>query len=483
MPTIFLTHGLGLLMISIFMLIPAALEATLATQDWQIFLTASFLSAFMGGLLVLSHQQKHYTLTIRHAYLLTASIWITIAIAAAMPFYLTGTDYHLSFTDAVFESISGLTTTGATVYTGLDDAPRSILLWRSILEWIGGIGIVVFSMTIFPYLRIGGMQLFKSESSDNSDKFLPRVGQITTMLFLVYIGLTTLNILAYYIAGMTGFDAINHGLTTISTGGFSTHDASFGYFESPQIQWLGTFFMIAGGTPLVLYFYLLYGKSPSRPILAQAKAFYTGLFIVSVIMAFYLFHTHNTGVEESLRLSAFNIVSVVTTTGYATTDYSLWGAFAVMVFYFLTIAGGCTGSTSGGIKIFRFMVMAKLLALQFRKLIMPHGVFMAQIGGKKLTDDVISSVGIFFVLFCVLFCIIAGGLALTGLDFITSMSGAATALANVGPGLGEIIGPAGNFVPLSDTAKWLLIFGMLAGRLEILTILILFTRNFWRDFS
>lgn len=402
---------------------------------------------------------------------------------AALPFYLTSTDYHLSFTDAVFESVSGLTTTGSTVYTGLDAAPRGILLWRSILEWIGGIGIVVFSMTIFPYLRIGGMQLFQSESSDRSDKILPRVGQITTVLFIVYIGLTSLNILAYYLAGMTGFDAINHGLTTISTGGFSTHDASFGYFESPVIQWLGTIFMIAGGTPLMLYFYFLLGKMPSRPLLSQAKAMYIGLALVSVIMALYLYKTQNMPFEESLRLSAFNIVSVVTTTGYATTDYSLWGGFAIMGFYFLTIAGGCTGSTSGGIKIFRFQVMGKMLLLQIKKLVYPHGVFTEKIGGKPLTSDVISSVGTFFLLFCFLFCITAGGLALTGLDFITSMSGAATALANVGPRLGEIIGPAGNFVHISDTAKWILIFAMLAGRLEILTILVLFTRNFWQDFS
>lgn len=452
------------------------------TQEWKVFALSQFFCFFLGGLFTLSSLSRNYTLSIRDAYILTVTVWSGLSLFSALPFYFTSVAaYKLDFTDAVFESVSGLTTTGATVYTGLDTAPRGILLWRSILEWIGGIGIIVFSMTILPFLRVGGMQLFRSESSDNSEKILPHVHQITGATMAVYLGLSVLIVFSYYFAGMTAFDAVNHAMTTISTGGFSTHDASFGYFETPLMQWLGTIFMVAGGTPMMLYISLFVARKNNSLLLYQAKAFWGGLAAVSCLLALWLWSVRGGSFEEALRLCAFNVTSVVTTTGYATTDYTLWGGLSVMVFYFLTIAGGCTGSTSGGIKIFRFQIIGGAILWQIKRLIMPHGVFVHKMGGKPISHEVISSVAVFISVFCFIFFLLSLGLLLTGLDFTTSLSGAATALANVGPGLGGIIGPAGNFISLTDAAKWLLIAGMLIGRLEILTVLVLFSRSFWRD--
>jgi trk system potassium uptake protein TrkH len=483
MRTIFFTYGLCLIGLSFFMFFPMLADVSSPTHEWNVFALSQFFCFFLGGLMVFSSRSGHYTLRIRDAYLLTVTVWVGLSLFSALPFYFTAAkEYRLNFTDAVFEAVSGLTTTGSTVYTHLDAAPHGILLWRSILQWIGGIGIVVFSMTILPYLRVGGMQLFRSESSDNSDKILPHVHLIAGATLAVYTGLSLLIVFAYDLAGMSLFDAVNHAMTTISTGGFSTHDASFGYFKAPLMQWLGTLFMIAGGTPMMLYISLFVGRKNNSLLLYQAKAFWIGLTVVSLGLALWLWYTH-TGwsFADALRQCAFNVTSVVTTTGFATTDYTLWGGLSVMAFYFLTIAGGCTGSTSGGIKIFRFQIVGKALMLELRRLISPHGVFPRDMGGKPLSYEVVSSVAIFIAMFCFIFCVLSLALLVTGLDFTTSLSGAATALANVGPGLGEVIGPAGNFTTVPDAAKWILVAGMLVGRLEIMTVLVLFSGSFWCD--
>lgn len=482
MRTVFRTHGFLLILLSIFMLVPAVVDILDHNQDWVVFLISSFLCMFLGGILILANQNDGEKFQMKHAYFLTTTIWISISFFAALPFYFATSGYHLSMTDAMFESVSGFTTTGSTVYVKLDSAPRGILLWRSITQLIGGIGIVVLSMTVFPYLKVGGMQLFQSESSDRSDKILPRVQQVANASLAVYVLLIVLCTIAYKIGGMTTFDAINHSVATISTGGYSTHDTSFAYFESSFLQWSGTIFMILGGSPLLLFFYFVIGKKPNRPLLSQARSFWFGICLVSTLIALWISYYLNMDFSDALRVSAFNVASIVTTTGFASADYTLWGGFIVIILYFLTIAGGCTGSTSGGIKIFRFQVMIKMLILQTKRLVKPNAIFSENIAGQKITDDVARSVGVFFILFICLFCITTIVLTLTGLDFITSLSGAATAIANVGPGFGSIIGPTGNFAPLSDPAKWMLTFAMLAGRLEIMTMLVLFTKGYWEDF-
>jgi trk system potassium uptake protein TrkH len=322
------------------------------------------------------------------------------------------------------------------------------------------------------------MQLFRTESSDRSEKVMPRVREIATAITLIYVGLTVACSALYWLAGMRVFDALAHGLTTVSTAGFSTSDRSMGNF-SPAAQWIGTVFMMAGGIPFVLYVRLLRGEADSLRD-RQVRDFLALLIIVILGLTTWLVVSGRHDAEAALRLAAFNVVSIVTTTGYATTDYALWGNIAVGTFFLLAFIGGCTGSTSGGIKVYRFQVMATMLRSHLRHLIYPRGVFQRVYAGRLLPDEVVASVVAFFAFF--LLC--CGGLTLVlmalDLDFLTSASAAVSTLSNVGPGLGPIIGPAGNFSTLPDTAKWLLAFAMLLGRLELFTVLVLFLPQFWR---
>lgn len=484
MRTVLMTQGLALVILAIFMTFPALVEVIYGSHDYNVFLLTSFICLFLGSILVLTNQVDKYELKVKEVYLLTVLTWTSLSFFGALPFYFTSSVYHLSLTDAIFETVSGLTTTGSTVYVKLDEAPKGILLWRSLLVFLGGAGIVALGMTIFPFLRVGGMQLFQSESSDRSDKVFARVHQVGRAILITYLLLNILCAISFYLGGMDWFDAVNHAMAAIGTGGFSTHDASFGYFQSPKLEWIASFFMMLGGTPLLLIFYILMGKKPNRPLLSQAKAFWVGMGVVIIITTSWVYYSvPNMGFYEVLYKTTFNLTSIVTTTGFASTDYTLWGGFIIVLVYFLTIAGGCTGSTSGGIKIFRFQVMVQMLILYAKRLIYPNGVFQAKIGGKALSEEIMQSVVIFFALFALLFCVITLLLTITGLDIITSLAGAATSLSNVGPGLGDIIGPVGNFGPLNDQAIWVLTFGMVIGRLEIITLLVLCSKYFWQDFS
>jgi trk system potassium uptake protein TrkH len=379
----------------------------------------------------------------------------------------------------VFEAVSGITTTGATVIAGLDQAPPGLLLWRALLQWMGGIGIIATAIAILPALGIGGMQLFRTESSDRSDKAMPRFRQIAATIGSVYLGLTVLAALVYWLAGMRPFDAIAHALTSIATGGYSTSDGSFGNWEANGIQWFGTLFMLSGSIPFVLYVRAIAGDA--RALWDhQVKTYLGFLAVVIVLLGLWLTLSGQYDIEPAFRHAAFNVVSVVTTTGFATTDYSLWGNAIVGLFFGLMFIGGCTGSTSGGIKIFRFEVLAIMLQGQFRRLLYPRGIFPRSYGERLLDDEVVGSVVAFFAVFFLSYSALTILLMAFGLDFLTSASGVATALSNVGPGLGDIIGPAGNFSSLPDGAKWLLSFAMMLGRLELFTVLILFVPRFWR---
>ncbi len=479
-PILYLIGGM-LTALSIAMLIPVAVDLVAQNEDWKAFAISSAVTFACGiGLILGARSSLEGGLTLRQAFVLTPMTWASVALFAAIPFYIS--DYAQlrdSFANAFFESMSGLTTTGATVIVGLQDAPPGVLIWRAILQWLGGIGIIATAIAILPALGVGGMQLFRTESSDRSEKVLPRVREIAVAIASIYLGFTVMCMLAYWLAGMTAFNAIAHALTTISTAGFSTHDGSLGYWTNPAIHWIAVFFMIAGAIPFVLYVRLFQGGTdPLRN--SQVRVLLYFLAFVITAMTIWLTASGHYALPDAFRYASFNIVSVVTTTGFASTDYGAWGNVAVGVFFGLMFIGGCTGSTTGGVKIFRYEVMAKLLQSHFRHLLFPRGIFPRTYAGRELPDDVIHSVVVYFSLFFICYGAITILLMAFDLDFLTSASAAVSALSNVGPGLGPIIGPAGNFSSLPDPVKWILSFAMLLGRLELFTVLILFMPRFWR---
>ncbi|WP_372424612.1 TrkH family potassium uptake protein [Salinarimonas chemoclinalis] len=479
-PIMLLVGGM-LLSLSAAMLIPAGFDLYARNDDWRAFALSSVVTFTSGMSLVLVARTKLAGgLTLRQAFVLTPLTWLTVALFAALPLYFS--DYaqlRESFANAFFESMSGLTTTGATVIVGLQDAPPGVLIWRALLQWMGGIGIIATAIAILPALGVGGMQLFRTESSDRSEKVLPRVREIATAIVALYLGFTVTCAVAYWLAGMTPFDALAHALTTISTAGFSTHDNSLGNWTTPAIQWIAVCGMLAGAVPFVLYVRLFQGELDTLRN-SQVRILLGFLAVVVALMTLWLVSTERYALPDALRHAAFNIVSVVTTTGFASTDYGAWGNVAVGVFFGLMFVGGCTGSTAGGVKIFRYEVMARLLHSHFLHLIYPRGVFPRTYAKRPLPDDVVASVVVFFSLFFVCYSIITIVLMAFDLDFLTSASAAVSALSNVGPGLGPIIGPAGNFSSLPDPVKWVLAFAMLLGRLELFTVLILFMPRFWR---
>ena len=476
-PILFIT-GVLMLPLAVAMCLPAIADASADNPDWQVFLTASGFTLFVGGTLALTSRGNVRAITPRQGFVLTTFLWIVIPGFAALPFAFS--DLDLSYTDAFFESMSGLTTTGSTIIRSLDVAPPGILIWRALLQWLGGIGVIAMAIAILPLLRIGGMQLFRMESSDRSEKVLPRTTQLVAYIGFIYLGTSVVCALAYWAAGMSGFDAIAHAMTTIATGGFSTYDASLAHFNSPAIEYIGVVFMLIGSMPFVLYLRALRGNA--KPLFRDDQV---RLFLLIVIIAILsiAYYRYASGIEigAALRESAFNVVSIITGTGYVTADYSGWGPFALIGFFFLMFVGGCAGSTTCGIKVFRFQVLFATAVTQIRRLLEPHGVYLAYYNRKPIPEEVSASVMAFFFLYALSYVAIAVGLGLSGVDFLTAASGAATAISNVGPGLGPTIGPAGTFATLPDQAKWLLSVGMLLGRLELFTVIVLLIPSFWRD--
>ena len=477
-------HFAGILLIVLAgaMLLPAMADVVTNNRDFIAFLVSAALTLLSGTALAYATRcDLSNGLNLRQAFILTPLSWLMIALFGALPFYFSGyAQLEGSYTNAFFESMSGITTTGATILSGLDDAPPGILLWRALLQWFGGIGIIAAAIAVFPALGIGGMQLFRTESSDRSEKIMPRAREVTKAIGSIYLGLTVICIAAFWLAGMTGFEALCHALTTISTGGFSTSDTSFGNWESPILHWLAIFFMLCGSIPFVLYVQMIQGSRESlRNTQVWVMLFF--LLLMTILATALLLYQSRYGFADALRHAAFNITSVVTTSGFAISDYGNWGNLATGAFFGLLFVGGCTGSTTGGMKIFRFEIMAVMLKSQFRTLIYPRGVFQRTYRKRPVSDEVVQSVVVFFSLYFI--CYSVGTIALMGLDldFLTSASASVSALSNVGPALGPIIGPAGNFSTLPDTAKWLLCFGMLLGRLELFTVLVLFLPQFWRD--
>lgn len=476
-PVVFIV-SLLVLALSVLMLVPAAADGLYSNPDWLVFVVSAATGVALGGMGALGSRGRSLDLGLRQAFLVTTFSWLTMSAVGALPLYFSTLD--LTYTDAFFEALSGLTTTGSTVLTGLDTLPPGLLLWRSLLQWVGGVGIIVMGMAILPFLRVGGMQLFRTESSDRSDKILPRPGQIAGAIGGVYVVFTALCAGLYVATGMTGFEALNHAMTTLATGGYSTSDNSLGNW-GPPVQVVATVFMLLGALPFVLYVRVVQGRPAALYRDSQVRTLLALLALAIVTIVVWLVVADDLDPMTALRLAAFNVVSIVTTTGYANADYWQWGGLAAVAFFGLTFVGGCTGSTSGGIKMFRFEILIRLVGKILAGLQHPHQIYPLRYRYMPIDDEAIRSVVAFFFFFIASFAALSLALGLFGLDYVTAISGAATAMANVGPGLGPIIGPAGTFTSLPDGAKWLLCFGMLLGRLEVFTVLVLLTPAFWRD--
>ena len=464
--------------LSIILCIPAGVDAFYGDNQWQSFTFASLISLFFGIILILANKSDDLSINLKQAFLLTTLSWVFIAIFGSLPFIFS--DLELSFTDALFESMSGITTTGSTVLSGLDNLPHGILIWRSLLQWIGGIGIVVIAIAFLPILKVGGMQLFHTESSDSSQKVLPRAGQIASIIGIIYASLTILCALLLWLFGMPTFDSIAHSMTTLATGGFSTSDMSIAKYNNVNIEFIICIFMILGSLPFVLYLQTLRGNVSAIFKDNQVQLFIL-LIVTSVLIVTFWKYQNTASFFSNFRSSFFNTISIFTGTGYTTQNFNNWGSFITILFLFLMLVGGCAGSTTCGIKIFRLQILYQTAKIQIFKLLNPHGVSVAKYNKIPVSESITSSVMGYFFMFIVSYVLITLILSFLGNDFLTSLSGAATSLANVGPGLGNVIGPSKTFAGLSDITKWVLIIGMLTGRLELLSVIIILTPSFWKN--
>lgn len=474
-------HILGLLLslLAGAMVIPAIVDYTMGYDDWTAFLAASAITLFFGfGLLLSTRLRADEHLGLRQAFLLTNAAWILIGLFGALPFLLA--DTGMGLTNAVFESISGITTTGSTVIPVIEAMSPGVLVWRALLQWLGGIGIIVMALAVLPMLSVGGMQLFKTESYETPDKVVPRAAELAGGISLVYGGLTLLWSLMLYSAGLPFFDAITHAMTTLATGGFSTRTMSIGAFDNAYVEWVIIIGMIVGSLPFAHYLAITRGGWSRLTKDPQVRWFFALLTLIAVLITWQLMLSHELRLSESIRLSVFNTVSMITGTGYGSADFGAWGGSATVLLLMCMFIGGCAGSTTCGIKMFRFQVLAANARIQLSRLLRPHAVVIAYYNKRAIPETVIDAVMGFFYLYILCFVVVAALLGLTGLDLETALSGAATSISNVGPGLGDKIGPAGNFDSLSIMAKWVLCAAMVIGRLELFTVLVMLAPGFWR---
>ena len=473
-----LVGGTVVCAVGFLLFIPLITELIYQTESWQSYAVPILLYLIVGGSLVITNRNVELKISIKEAFIITVISWILLAILCAIPFIYT--QLKLSVVDAIFESMSGITTTGATILNNIDDLPKGILIWRALLQWLGGIGIVVIALFILPFLRIGGMQLFHLEGDDPYDKFLPKISSVVTKIMFVYSGLTALLIILYFINGMTLFDAIAHGFTTISTGGFSTHDNSFAFFQNNSILNIAIIFMIIGSIPFLL---LAQTTLTNFSLFKYHKVRVLIFILISAItLIFYFARPYVEGSTlNQLSTISFNTISIISGTGYVSSNFEEWGNYASVLFLILMFIGGCAGSTTGGLKIFRFQILFKYIHLHLKKMLNPHMVLSAQFNGKKVPESTYESVMTFFFVYIMTFASSALLLSFSGLDFLTCISGSASAISNVGPGLGGIIGPEGNYSALNDYSKTVLIVTMFLGRLEMLTIFVLILPSFWKN--
>ena len=473
---VLMISGYFISVLGLTMLIPAAIDVYHTQTNWSYFFTSSIISLFVGVSLFLANRCKIRQISLQQGYLLTVCSWFSVALFGAVPFMLYGTN----IADSIFESFSGISTTGATIYTNVESLPRSLLLWRAVLHGLGGVGIVVFAIAMLPFLGIGGMQIFQRENSDINEKFLPKISYIAKRIIIVYIALQVSCLLALKFAGMGWFDAICQALSTVSTGGFSTKNTSIGAFNSPSIEWVITLFMFLGAVPLTFYHSLLATKNIHSLRSSQVATFIKvlGLYIIGVTL--WLWWADIYDLSTSVRKAAFNIISIVTTTGFTTANYLEWGIFSGTLFIIFALTGGCTGSTSGSIKIFRWQAVAVQMRKAFIAATEPNRMVTLKIGQSILSNKVAYSILIFFAVYAFCVAILTVLISICGFDFITSFSAVIACMTNSGPGIGNIIGPTGTYAPLTDIAKYILSFAMIVGRLEVMTVLVIFTKNFWR---
>ena len=474
-------HVIGLFVtaLGVIMLLPASVDWIAGHPDWQVFATASAVTVFCGAAMALATAGPIQSLSIRQGFLFTTGVWLASALAAAVP--LMFAEFNLDFTNAFFEAMSGLTTTGATVVVGLDRAPPGILLWRSILQWVGGIGFIVVGLAILPFLQVGGMQLFRLESSEKSEKAVPQAKRFAFLLLSIYIGLSVACMIALLMAGMTAVEAVAQAMSTVATGGFATSDASIAHFDSPAIEAITSVFMLSGSLPFLLYLRFVQGRPDLLVKDAQVRGYVRFLFIVVISLSGWMIVVEHMPPLAALRLVSFQVISMATTTAFVATDYTTWGNAPVVVLFLLTLVGGCSGSTTGALKVFRLDILYLALRNHIHRLIYPHGTFVASYNGRHVTDDVFTGVLLFIGLYIITIAVVGVLLALTGLDPITALSGAAGAVSNSGLGLGAVVGPTGSFATVPAAAKWILAFAMLLGRLELFTVLALFSRTFWKQ--
>ena len=475
--TVFFTLGILQIILGASMIVPIIIQFAYNQLDSS-FIGASIITIIFGTLFFLSNLDHQKKLNLQQAFLLTALSWLSIAIFGSLPFIFS--NLQLNITDAFFESMSGITTTGSTIIVDLNNSPKSILFWRAILQWLGGIGIIVMAITLMPLMNVGGMQLFKISSNDKAEKILPKSKEISLRLILVYSFLTFVCAVFYNFFGMNFFDSLTHAMTTIATGGFSNYNESIGYFNSSTIEITSIIFIILGSIPFIAYIKFLNGDRKILISDTQIRSFLKIIFI-SIILLFFYLTLQNKGFSEiNLRSISFNVISILTGTGYVTEEFDNWGSFPLIFFIILMFIGGCAGSTACGIKIFRIQILYLFLINQLKKIIYPRGIFIIKYDNNNVDDKFMASIISFIYLYILIFFLIAALLSLSGLDFVTAVSGAATSISNVGPGLGDIIGPNGNFSQLPVISKWILSVGMILGRLELFAILVLFLPSFWQ---
>jgi trk system potassium uptake protein TrkH len=474
--TVFFTLGILQIILGVFMFIPIIFQFIYSEIDSSFF-GASLVTIIFGILFFLSNLDHDKKLTLQQAFLLTALSWLSIAIFGSLPFIFS--DLNFSFVNAFFESMSGITTTGSTIISNLDEMPKSILLWRAILQWLGGIGIIIMAITLMPIMNVGGMQLFKISNNDSSEKILPKSKEIALRLIYIYTSLTLLCGLTYKAFGMSFFDSLTHSMTTIATGGFSNYNESIGFFNSVSIEISAMFFIILGSLPFIAYIKFISGDKKIIFNDIQIKTFFKIIIASIIILSLYLLVSG--AADLNLRSVFFNVISILTGTGYVNAEFDTWGSFTLILFLGLMFIGGCAGSTTCGIKIFRIQILYLFVANQLKKIIYPKGIFILKYDQNPIDSKFISSIISFIYMYLVIFFILTALLSLTGLDFVTSISGAATSISNVGPGLGSVIGPNGDFSTLPDISKWILTLGMILGRLELFAILVLFLPSFWRN--
>ncbi|MBD1164530.1 TrkH family potassium uptake protein [Pelagibacterales bacterium SAG-MED13] len=474
--TVFFTLGILQIILGIFMLIPIIVQFFYNEIDASFF-ASSIITIIFGTLFLLSNLDHDKRLNLQQAFLLTALSWFSVAIFGSLPFIFSNIEF--SITNAFFESMSGITTTGSTIISNLESMPRSILFWRATLQWLGGIGIIVMAITLMPIMNVGGMQLFKISNNDSSEKILPKSKEIALRLIFIYLILSLMCASSYKILGMNVFDSLTHSMTTIATGGFSNYNESIGFFNSFWIEISAMIFIILGSLPFIVYIKFLSGDKKIFFSDIQIKTFLKIIFTSIIILSIYL--AINKSTQLDLRSIFFNVISILTGTGYVNAQFDSWGGFPLMLFLILMFIGGCAGSTTCGIKIFRVQILYSFVSNQLKKIIYPRGVFTLKYNKEPVDNKFIASVISFIYMYLVIFFIITALLSLTGLDFITSISGAATSISNVGPGLGSTIGPNGNFSSLPNISKWILSLGMILGRLELFAILVLFLPSFWKN--